>query len=128
MITMQEINAALKPIFDEFRSEFTSIRAQFQKIDARFEKMDSRFDKMDARFDRMAVQVAQLTGDVAELKIATKSDIASLKNDIFQKIDGFLPVVENARKQKEVSDASFWRHEERLDDHEGRLSRLEKKD
>ena len=69
---MKQIVAALKPLFNELRTELRTelsglrtelsaqiqdtraeMRSRFEKVDSRFEKMDARFEKMDVHFDRM---------------------------------------------------------------------------
>jgi hypothetical protein len=80
--------------------------ARFEGMDARFEAMDARFEGMDARFKSIDAQFDDVRSDIAKLDA---------------KLD---------RRTKALADAlagSDHRQRNRLDDHEKRLTRLEKR-
>ncbi len=143
---MERIAVALKPLFDAINSRLDGIESKMGGIGNRMDGIESKMggigNRMDgieskmggmeagmtARFDRMAVQVSNLVGDVAEIKgtMATRDQLSALSSSLHKRIDGFLPVVETARSQQANADKSFWAHQERIDDHERRISRIEK--
>lgn len=106
---MKKIVSALKPLFDQ--------------INTRFDQVDARFDSVEATVRRTAIEVSNLKGDVLEMRLdmATKHDLAS--HD--KKLAGFISEVETCRKERKLAERSYLRHEDRLDDHQKRLARLE---
>jgi len=85
----------------------------------------------------LANQVMRNTNDIADIKIeliGIRSEISEFRNDVNIKFDRIMTVVDHINQQFERSnieklatDHALHRHEEKIDNHETRISRLEKK-
>jgi chromosome segregation ATPase len=113
---------------------FARVDQRFEQVDRRFEQVDRRFGKADDRFDslegiarRTAIQVAKLTGDVSDIKVTIATKMAT-KDDlslIHTRLDAFLPEIEASRRERALHSDAYMLHQNRLNQHERRLSRLE---
>ncbi|MBI3551612.1 MAG: hypothetical protein HY077_03775 [Elusimicrobia bacterium] len=112
---MKQIVTALKPFFNE--------------INECLGRMEKESAENRTAIRRVAVEVSKLKDEMSEVKdtMATKSAVTSMFKLVCDKIDGFLLVIEVARNERTVADESFKLHENRLDEHDRRLTRLENK-
>lgn len=98
----------------------THVDARFGQVDARFEQVDVRFEQVDARFE-------QIDKRFDELKAHTSALFESLQDDIHKVADGVAAQTNAfAVFQREIA-GDRARYEGRLDDHEARISRLERR-
>jgi uncharacterized coiled-coil DUF342 family protein len=132
---MKQIVAALKPLFNELRDELrTEMHGLRAEMHAGFAKTDQKFDKLGREVSgirgvtrRTAIQVAKLVGDVSDIKhtmastMATKDDISL----VHSRLDTFLPEILASRRERDEHSDAYMLHQNRLDAHERRLSRLE---
>jgi chromosome segregation ATPase len=111
--------------FEQIDQRFKQIDQRFEQVDQRFEKMDRRFDHMDANFTSLAGSVLNLTHrvDNIEAMMATKSDIQR----VLDHIDAFAGQIQNYSRKAAVHDYRFNQIEPKVEDHERRLSLMEKR-
>jgi hypothetical protein len=111
---------------DEMKRELNSLK---QAVADLAKVTHAGFSENRAALRGVAIKVAKLEAGMAEVKetMAPKDAMTSMFKRLTDKIDGFLTVIEVARNDRTVSDQSFDLLRNRIDDHDRRLSRLEKK-
>jgi conjugal transfer/entry exclusion protein len=97
--------------------------ARFQQVDQRFQRIDERFEQVDQRFE----QVVQLILSEGERTRRHFDAVAEqLKAERNQALDQSAAAVEQVGRLRAVNAADQLQFERRLDDHEARLTRLER--
>lgn len=108
------------------------------------EDTDRRFDELTTDVSGLKTDVSELRTDVAELRattrrtaievariggqmqdFATRAEMAKGFNDVLSKLDDFADEVKASRRERALQDKSFNSLNERLGDHELRLTRIE---
>lgn len=125
---IQELKAAsfeLRASTSELKASTSELKAV---VSAMSTEMRAGFDRLEGMMRRMAVHVSTLTGDVADLKQSValippmQKDISLMKSAI----QAFIPEVEASRGERVIARDFAMAQQRRLDDHEKRISRLEK--
>jgi hypothetical protein len=91
----------------------THVDRRFEQVDRRFEQVDMRFEQVDRRFD--------------ELKIHTSMLIESLRDDIHRVAEGVAANTTAITALRQDLATVRSQHDERLNNHEARLTVLERR-
>jgi hypothetical protein len=78
--------------------------------------------KLRESFDRLAGKFVSL-----EIHVETKEDANKKYNSLMNAIDGLAKNFDDYRIEKIAADAEFRRQQKQIDDHEKRITRIEKK-
>ena len=76
---------------------------------------------------KMMIVLSQVVGTLAEMKVnvATKAELRELRSEVLQRMDGFAGSLDDFRLEWAHHREGQMRHEDRLDDHERRLGKIE---
>ena len=111
---------AVEASLDAHDARFDSIDARFDSIDARFEGIDARFDSIDARFESIDARFESVDAEFKSVRAEIKAEGEATRRH-------FDIVAEQMRDSIRVVAEGTARNTERLDDHEIRLTRVERK-
>lgn len=103
---------------DDMKRELAGIRS-------RLDGVDKRFDSVESAIRRVAVEQVRLRHEFSDFTDTVKALFKQEFQRIKAVVDDLVPLIENARHDRSRNDAAFMRHQDRLDDHERRLYRLE---
>ena len=103
----------LSALRDEMHELFELVDQRFQQVDQRFEQVDQRFEQVDQRFEQVQRQFAELSA-----QIATEAQNTRRHFDM---------AVEQMKAERNVVLDQSLAARERLDDHERRITRLERR-
>jgi chromosome segregation ATPase len=92
---------------------FKQVDERFEQVDRRFEQVDRRFDWVDQRFDELRAQMSAL--------------YESLRDDIHTVADGVAANATSLAELTRVLTADRARYDGRLDNHEARITSLERR-
>jgi hypothetical protein len=108
---------------DEMKQVLSAMRSEFRKVHSELASLRESHRELSGLTRRTAVQVAKLAGGVSDIKhvMATKDDISG----VHSALDAFLPEIEASRRERLARSDAYMFHQDRLDGHERRLSRLE---
>jgi chromosome segregation ATPase len=133
---------------DEMKREFSGIKQAIagltQRIDGRFDSVDGRLDRLEKGSDRLEKDLADTKEDSANTKSVVRRVAAAVSKLVQETADirrvmattqdlgrhdkrlaAFMTEIGNLRNERMLNDKSFIRHEDRLDEHDRRISRLE---
>src|SRR5437899_5832049 len=89
-------------------------------LDAEFRKFEERLDKkLDKLLSDQAGVILEAVGETMEKKLDEKFDL------VITKLDGILKGVEALQQENTVGAEQLRRHEDRLQQHEARIAKLE---
>lgn len=100
------------------KKELAALKSSFETETAKLHQTDRRIAasvvRLEAKVDRIEDRLADM---------ATKDDVSRIIGHIV----AFTKDVEAAQRDRALSSDAYMRHQDRLEDHEKRLSRLESK-
>ena len=105
---------------DAHDARFDSIDARFDSMDARFESIDARFDSIDARFESIDARFQSVDAEFRSVRAEIKAEGEATRRH-------FDIVAEQLKDIVKVVAEGTARNTGRLDDHEIRLTRVERK-
>jgi predicted transcriptional regulator len=111
------------------------VSAQFEQVDQRFEQMEQRFEQVDRRFDRMDGQFAELKAEllqsIADEGARTRRHFETvaeqMRSERNHALDQSAAAIEQVGRVRASNAADHLEFERRLDDHDARLTRLERR-
>ena len=113
--------AEINKRFDKFDKHFEEVDKRLDRVDERLDGIDERLDKADERFDEIDRRLDDMDRQFGEIN-KRLDDMDNRFDEINKRFD------ENEEVQNEILNAigtDLNRHSARLDDHEGRLKKLE---
>ena len=140
----EEMKMVVKAIVEEMDKRFGAVDRGFEKIDKRFEQSDKRFEQMDKRFEQMDKRFEQMDQRMDRTEEDMKMYVNMLVDEIgrmetrmdhrFEKVDERFDRMDirlNAM-QHEINGCKLACDTvsllmQRVDQHESRIERLEKK-
>ncbi len=137
MVNKKDLEAAKKELLDKLTSK-NEFQQEVAKL-ATKEELKQEVAKLSTResLEIVATEVVKHSAEIAEIKIELKHinlRIEQMRGHFDNKfdivlnaIDGVAKELSDMRTEKAAVDHSLTRHEERLDDHEVRIERLEMK-
>jgi tetrahydromethanopterin S-methyltransferase subunit G len=118
--------------FDAIDRRFEAIDTRFEAIDRRFDAVDQRFDAVDRRFDAVDRRFEETLAFIAAEGEKTRRHfdvvVEHVKSERNLALDKAMAADERAGRLTATNAADHVDFASRLDDHEIRLSRLERKE
>jgi DNA repair exonuclease SbcCD ATPase subunit len=117
---MSEMKRRIESMERRIESLQTQMSDGFARIDAKFEQMDGRSGQVDKRLHALTVEQARARGDIEWLKenMLTRGEYREGMSLLLGRLDGIAGTMEGMRY-------SMAKQNNRLDDHETRISRIE---
>jgi chromosome segregation ATPase len=105
--------------FEQVRAQFQQVGAQFEQVDARFEQVDVRFEQVDARFQKVDARFENIEAELKALRAEMKTEAETTRRHLDVRAEEFRDYV------KVLADG-IARNAERLDNHEQRITAIER--
>ncbi len=124
---------SLEKRVDKVEKRLDRVEKRLDGVERRLDRVEKRLDGVEKRLDKVVVKIIDyidlrieevkqsLTGEINSLR----KDFEDFKNNVYDKLDW---LISQYKKLDEERDVIIYRQEkinERLDDHEVRISRLE---
>ena len=115
---------AMRTDLGDYRAEMSDFKHEM--FDFKHEMFDFEREMLGFKY-RAGMSFAHMAGDIHSMqyflmtKVALKSDLARVQKSM----DVVTAEIEANRADRRSREASFWRHEDTLGDHEKRIARLE---
>ena len=135
----EEMRQALADVKSELNGVKTTLSAVVSRVDGietrlgdvetRLGGVETRLGGVETRLEKGMLAISGLTGEMAEVrhilehKVATKEDMRR----VFDFIDDMAPLIEAARRDRKAASHQYLKHEDRLDEHERRIQKLEER-
>ena len=112
-MTIPQLKRSMDRRFERVDRRFKAVDRRFKTVDRRFDAVDRRFDAVDRRFDAVDREIARVRDEVKRSAEETRRH--------------FDVVAERLRDEIRFIAEGHALHSQRLDQHETRIERLEKR-
>jgi len=119
-MTLDELRTEMRDSFKKVEERFNESDDRFSKIDDRFSKIDDRLNKIDDRFKVIDHRLGRLQAELLNVRAEIKSEAESTRRH-------FDIMVEKMADSVQIVAEATAHHSSRLDKHETRIKRLEKR-
>lgn len=111
----------------EFNKKFIKIDKRFDDIDKKFDKIDKKFDEIDKRFDFIIDHFNSRFEAIEQMVADLSTKIARFTNSVLNSLDKLTTEYKKLDEETTVLAGRYPQINDKLDDHEVRISALEKK-
>ncbi|MGE5242649.1 MAG: hypothetical protein ACM3SQ_00290 [Betaproteobacteria bacterium] len=120
--TLETLGAKIIALGLAIDRRFEQVDKRFEQVDRRFEQVDKRFEQVDKRFEQVDKRFEQVDRRLDEVKAHLRIEIEALGTRLTAAFDGVIAAVQYEAANR-AAHAAF---EKRLDDHDLRLTALER--